>query len=1486
MTPVVANANPNGGTVVAGAANIQATGNSLNITQASDRAIINWQGFSVGAGQITNFSLPSSSSATLNRVTGGDMSVIAGQLNSNGQVFLINPNGVLFGNGSRINVGGLTASTLDITNSQFMQGGDLNFQGSSSAGVINRGVINANNGNVNLIGAFVENHGQISAPLGNVNLGAGQSVLLQGLGSRLVVEANDSGLDHTVTNTGTIDAIQAQLIANGGNVYGLAVNTTGTIRANGVETKNGRVMLVANGGTIGVGGDVVATHSDGSGGSVTVDSGAGGTTNIDANIDVTSLNGHGGNVDILGEQIDLHNQSLIDASGLTGGGLVRIGGGFQGSDASIENSQSTRVDATSVIRANAIGRGDGGTVVLWSDGDTSFEGQIFAKGAPLGSGGMVEVSGKQSLDFAGTVDTGGGHLLLDPFSYVVGATEAANIVMALGSNNVTIHTSADDASQGSSGNIADPGDITVNSDILYDSTYDLTFLAHRHINFKASVQNSNTTSGDVNVVAGWDGITTDIATILGDDTIFGIGGGSVFVGDGTQTGGIAVGSRFGSTNVAAHDLTIDGSDTTNSAYAQLGFRVSDASPASTDGSIDVSLTGDLTANGGDSSFRSNAQLGHGGQDASGGFSGDITIHQVNDITFKAGNGTFAFAQLGHGGLNSGGKHSGVITIYQANDLSFTGGNDFAAYAQLGHGGAFGDGDISGNIVIHSAHDLNFMAGNGEDSYAQLGNGGAESTGNFSGEITISQANNLTFKGGNNSEDGYAQLGHGGYDADGDHSDSITVNAAGNLTFTGGAGSRDGYAQLGHGGFDADGAHGGAITVNLTGGDLALVGGTSDYSYAQIGHGDASFNSSGTRMGDIDIRVAGETSLQNGTGTETPWLIGHATTTAGGISNADVTLLSGTLDYDISTTSTFFDIPDSVDGVDFAAKMVANLDGGNVTLGATNGTVGTTGGMTVASPFAYDSTNNLSFLSTTDVRFAASVQNGATTMSPGPTGEVNAVAGWDGTTGVASPLVIGDIFGDATSFGVNDGSVFIGNVSTTTGIAVGSRFGPTNVAAFDLTIDGSNTTDDAFAQLGFRDTGAAITSIDGSINVALTGDLTADGGNAARSYAQVGHGGADGDGDFSGAITITSADVVAFRGGDGDAAYAQLGHGGTGVDGNHSGAITINQANILALGGDANGAYSQVGHGGQEGSGSITAADIELTITGAGVILLPTGAGGTSQIGHGGRNFTATASGIDANITVDSGIFLLSTVTDADAVSQIGHGGFGDIGFSGDINISSAIVGLAALGEGSTSQFGHGGPQSNGNHTGNITVTATGTSDRDGTVGLAAVGGASTNLSGSTAQIGHGGREATGSAIGDISVTANGVGTGVTPTFQLTTAYLFSTPNPDTENNFAQIGHGGVLFNDGVISPGSTSGAININAVAGGLTAHGGIDNAPAQIGHGGLMAAGNRAGAITVATAGDLNFIAGTGNSAYAQLGHGGGGRWQSQRNHRRHYER
>ena len=98
-------ANPMGGSVVAGQATINSSGSTLTVNQSTQRAVINWQDFSINSGELTQFNLPNSASAVLNRVTGGNPSSLLGSLQSNGQVFLINPNGIVFGQNATIDVG-------------------------------------------------------------------------------------------------------------------------------------------------------------------------------------------------------------------------------------------------------------------------------------------------------------------------------------------------------------------------------------------------------------------------------------------------------------------------------------------------------------------------------------------------------------------------------------------------------------------------------------------------------------------------------------------------------------------------------------------------------------------------------------------------------------------------------------------------------------------------------------------------------------------------------------------------------------------------------------------------------------------------------------------------------------------------------------------------------------------------------------------------------------------------------------------------------------------------------------------------------------------------------------------------------------------------------------------------------------------------------------------------------------------------------------
>lgn len=148
---------PTGGQVVAGQATISQSGTTTTINQATDRAAIHWQSFGIGANESVRFNQPSASSIALNRILGQDPSVILGSLSANGQVFILNPNGVLFGQGARVDVGGLVASTLNLTNENFLAGRYAFAREGAAGSVVNQGEIRADGGVVAFLAPEVRN---------------------------------------------------------------------------------------------------------------------------------------------------------------------------------------------------------------------------------------------------------------------------------------------------------------------------------------------------------------------------------------------------------------------------------------------------------------------------------------------------------------------------------------------------------------------------------------------------------------------------------------------------------------------------------------------------------------------------------------------------------------------------------------------------------------------------------------------------------------------------------------------------------------------------------------------------------------------------------------------------------------------------------------------------------------------------------------------------------------------------------------------------------------------------------------------------------------------------------------------------------------------------------------------------------------------------------------------------------------------------------
>lgn len=231
-------ANPTDPTVVSGSAVFQGGAGSLTITNSSG-AIIDWKSFSIGAGEITRFVQSSASSQVLNRVTGGDPSVILGSLQSNGRVFLLNQNGVAFGAGAQVNVAGLVVSTLNLSNADFLSGKMDFLQQAGAGSIVNHGSLKAvNGGQIVLVAPTIENHGVIEAPNGDVILAAGKSANLVDL-SRPEIEVELNAPANLALNVGQISGRNVGIFAG-------AIRHSGIVSANtAVLGENGRVVFKA-----------------------------------------------------------------------------------------------------------------------------------------------------------------------------------------------------------------------------------------------------------------------------------------------------------------------------------------------------------------------------------------------------------------------------------------------------------------------------------------------------------------------------------------------------------------------------------------------------------------------------------------------------------------------------------------------------------------------------------------------------------------------------------------------------------------------------------------------------------------------------------------------------------------------------------------------------------------------------------------------------------------------------------------------------------------------------------------------------------------------------------------------------------------------------------------------------------------------------------------------------------------------------------------
>ncbi|EKR4328533.1 filamentous hemagglutinin N-terminal domain-containing protein [Salmonella enterica] len=666
---------PTGGQIVGGQGSISTSGNQMTIHQQTQNMATNWHSFDIGKNNTVQFVQPNSSSVALNRVTGASGSQIMGTLKANGQVFILNPNGVLFGKNARVDVGGLVAATKNISTTDFMKGQyTLSGSGNPGAQVVNQGSLTTSKGGyIVLAGERVSNSGTVTTPSGKTILAAGKTVTLQlDNGGLTSVSVNGSVVNALVENQGLISATNGQvyLTAKGQDMLlNTVVNNSGTVEAKGLANRGGEIVL--NGGDSGV-------------------------VSQSGHLLADSQTGQGGKITLEGQNIHLAGGSLTTATGKTGGGEVYVGGGWQGQDSHIKNASKVVMDKTATVDVSATENGNGGTAVLWSDDYTNFRGTVLAKGgAKSGDGGRVETSSHRNLQTSGAVDASaraghGGEWLLDPTDVtIVGAgadtgidsatadgtdifTPTASGGQILNSSivnqlnagtSVTVKTSGTDTD-------GETGNITVNANIIKTAGTDakLTLLADNNISTGDNVSIGATTGKlNLDLLAG---NTTNNASIsLGKFINISLNGGDLLADAGNSASGVSLtfmnNGKIKGGNVtlnlsrglggyaynvnADNDLTINGSVTGSTGWgAVLGFTAGGKLAMNSPGSI--SLQANDPGNGGGRVLIS-GDKGVTLNAAAGTVTLNAAKAATNGVNITSGNGAVSITNMVQDGSN-------------------------------------------------------------------------------------------------------------------------------------------------------------------------------------------------------------------------------------------------------------------------------------------------------------------------------------------------------------------------------------------------------------------------------------------------------------------------------------------------------------------------------------------------------------------------------------------------------------------------------------------------------------------------------------------------------------------------------------------------------------------------------------------------------------------------------------------------------------------
>ena len=970
------NALPTGGQVAAGAASITQSANRMDINQSTQKAILNWQSFNIGADAQVNFAQPSASAVALNRVLSSDPSAIYGKLNSNGQVFLLNPNGVLFGAGARVDVGGLVASTMKIDDADFMAG-NYKFSGGSGA-VINQGSLTAAQGGyIALLSPEVRNEGVISASLGTVLLGGAEAVTLSHDSSGLSYAVDKGAVQALVDNKGLVQADGGQVLLSARAANELAsavINNSGTIEAKGLVAKGGRIVLEADSITLASGSRLDADAASGS-------AGAGGTISVIANLNNSAsqtkvdgtltarggeLGGDGGFIETSGSTVELASSVVFDTrspKGATGLWLL------DPYDYAIGSTQAANI--VSALSSNNVAiTTTASTTNYGSNGNNASTGNI-AVSSPISSSSANNLS----LTAAGTITVNSGAAIS-----VGSLTLSGSTGIQLGSN---ITTTGAQSYTGALGLLAD---LTLTSSnngaITFNNSVDSagpggTYAAALTSGSSWTVPSAVTTfkvwaigagGGGAGAIAsdgtsggggGAGGIAYKTFTTSSGSVSYSLGGGGTYgtaAASGSGGGGTTVTYGSPGTSISASG---GGGGNYQSTTAAAGGTGSGGDGSAT-GGTGAGASGDMGGGGG-GGIGGGAGTTNGSAGGTGGTSRDVSGLQaaLALIGYSIGTGAGAGASSGSSNINnmngssatgfgSGGGGGGWYGGNGGSGYLGGGGGGAGGFSGTQYGGTGGNGAVVVSYTLAGTTALTINAGSGNVSF-----NGAAGANSGLGVLTVNSTGTTTFAGAvkatsvTTNANGSTLINGASVYTSGNqtYNDAVTLGAGTTLTVTDTSASKVSFASTLGGAANAltvtgNASFGGAVT-NLS---TLSVSGTTDLN--------ASVTSSGTQTYSGAVTLGADTTLTGSTiaPASTVNLASYALTLANSASStmAGVISGSGTLTKSGSGTLTL-----SAANTYTGATTVS---GGTLAVSNATGLGTTAGGATVASGATLDLQN--------------------------------------------------------------------------------------------------------------------------------------------------------------------------------------------------------------------------------------------------------------------------------------------------------------------------------------------------------------------------------------------------------------------------------------------------------------------------------------------------------------------------------------------------